>query len=567
MLKVADFSRASSATSNAQQPDSDEDSEPELYCLPQGNQINRPSQYPNLPRLGEEKALVGPTDHTTGEVKIAFRSRIDQTAEGIQPIQNISGDRFKLDVQEAAAMEDLGLPTGFRFGATPGRQDKTKKKTFYCQICLLELNSEDTMKSHVAGVKHMKKKQMLNLQKGENGEETPSVIPIPNPLPTKVKIPIRLHNKIRESREPVIGLDYVREFIPESDPEMEPYYRCEICGSQGIANGMFSHLMGLKHRQMVIERHFDDGHHIGLNQMECLKIATKLAENNCNLGEKIRCFYSDLDYPWPPEKAPWARERGGSGIAPPGAVQNFGRDDVKGGIVLGPGPPALTTKTVLTGSLPAPAAIPPPRTKENASRYLAVAQRLVQLVVDAGVLSGPDLSLYQAQVLTLSQRLAISETFTDRDPVLGRPANPSPQPGPSSMRLPESALSQGTSSEHRVDSPQPGPSQGWANRNSGSPSLLTRCRESRSPPSDGRGVRDRSRSPDKRLMGASSYSPELRAEIMREVLEERMAPSQVAKKYSMSPHAIRDWIKKSGQSLPKTYNKKQDYNRDNSSQL
>ncbi len=45
----------------------------------------------------------------------------------------------------------VGLPSGFRIGAVPGRHDKAKKMTFYCQICLIELNSEDTMKSHVKG--------------------------------------------------------------------------------------------------------------------------------------------------------------------------------------------------------------------------------------------------------------------------------------------------------------------------------------------------------------------------------------------------------------------------------
>ena len=38
-----------------------------------------------------------------------------------------------------------------------GKQKKGDKKTYYCEICMIELNSEDTMNSHVKGVKHMKK--------------------------------------------------------------------------------------------------------------------------------------------------------------------------------------------------------------------------------------------------------------------------------------------------------------------------------------------------------------------------------------------------------------------------
>ena len=62
----------------------------------------------------------------------------------------------------------------------------------------------------------------------------PRVIPIPNPENTKKKVPVRLHEKIKETKEPVVGLDYVQEYIAVSDPEMEPHYECELCGSKVI---------------------------------------------------------------------------------------------------------------------------------------------------------------------------------------------------------------------------------------------------------------------------------------------------------------------------------------------
>jgi hypothetical protein len=46
------------------------------------------------------------------------------------------------------------------------------------------------------------------------------------------------------------------------------------------------------------------------------------------------------------------------------------------------------------------------------------------------------------------------------------------------------------------------------------------------------------------------------------VLEDLISPTDVAKKYNISPHSIRDWIKKTGQALPKSYKKPADYNRD-----
>ena len=83
-------------------------------------------------------------------------------------------DGYGVDNKALAQMESLGLPTGFSFsqatpamGPVPEKQKKGDKKTFYCQICLIELNSLDTMKSHVSGVKHMKKKLQLQQQREE----------------------------------------------------------------------------------------------------------------------------------------------------------------------------------------------------------------------------------------------------------------------------------------------------------------------------------------------------------------------------------------------------------------
>ena len=59
----------------------------------------------------------------------------------------------------------------------------------------------------------MKKKQASDEQR-LIGMSAPvqAVIPIPNPAPTKVKIPIRLHNRIRETREPVVGLGKMKPY-------------------------------------------------------------------------------------------------------------------------------------------------------------------------------------------------------------------------------------------------------------------------------------------------------------------------------------------------------------------
>ena len=81
---------------------------------------------------------------------------------------------YAVDNQALAQMESLGLPTGFSLSkATPVRDTglKTKKKggkkSYYCNTCMTDLNSEDTMTSHLTGVKHMKKQIQVNQQTEE----------------------------------------------------------------------------------------------------------------------------------------------------------------------------------------------------------------------------------------------------------------------------------------------------------------------------------------------------------------------------------------------------------------
>ena len=41
-------------------------------------------------------------------------------------------------------------------------------------------------------------------------------------------MPVRLHEKILECEEPVVGLDFVTELLPESDPEVYFLYVCAV---------------------------------------------------------------------------------------------------------------------------------------------------------------------------------------------------------------------------------------------------------------------------------------------------------------------------------------------------
>ena len=103
-------------------------------------------QYAEVPRMKDEKPWFGPTDRD-GSIKVKYPS--------------ING--YGVDSDQLQQMEKMGLPTGFTFGQTqPERQRKGDKKSFYCEICLVELNSLETMKSHVAGVSIGNWSNMIN---------------------------------------------------------------------------------------------------------------------------------------------------------------------------------------------------------------------------------------------------------------------------------------------------------------------------------------------------------------------------------------------------------------------
>ena len=67
-----------------------------------------------------------------------------------------------------------------------------------------------------------------------------------------------MEEKLRESRESIVGLEYISEVIAVSNAEVEPYYECTSCGTQGEANGMYNHLVGKNHRERFIEKKFPD---------------------------------------------------------------------------------------------------------------------------------------------------------------------------------------------------------------------------------------------------------------------------------------------------------------------
>jgi len=365
-LKLAAFAKDINPSDSIQREGSEDDDVEMVEPKPSGSSME-PRQVPSadfshLPKIENNSYYTGPVG-SDGSIQVRYRSQIDG---------------YNTNVNELQTMENVGLPTGFSFSST--YREKTKKgdkKTFYCDVCLIELNSEDTMKSHISGVKHQKKAAVQTQNAEMRGEKFLAVRPIPNPEPTKRKVPIRLHEKIKEAKDPVIGLAHVVEYIAVSDSEMDPHYECNLCGSKGIANGMFSHIMGHKHRQQVMMTdNPNDERYLDRSQKECLRYAAKNAENNLKLSEAIKSIRSDEEYPWPPGKAPWSIEQGGTGVAPERAKENAGKNNH-----FEPKASAVSIKQE-AGGLPGPEGLREPRTREDAERYFLLAERLLQLATD-----------------------------------------------------------------------------------------------------------------------------------------------------------------------------------------
>ena len=93
--------------------------------------------------------------------------------DGIRANNGFGGgdDEFGGYMDDVAAREmaAYGLPTSFSMNRnspaatsiaeSSSNTRKGEKKTFYCELCLVELNSEDTMISHKNGMKHLKKER------------------------------------------------------------------------------------------------------------------------------------------------------------------------------------------------------------------------------------------------------------------------------------------------------------------------------------------------------------------------------------------------------------------------
>lgn len=113
-------------------------------------------------------------------------------------------------------LDTVVIPREFHYGEQT-IQKKGVKATYWCDVCYVELSSHETMKSHSNGAKHQKKVLALKkewedkVRRGEKSpdEPLPGIRQVPNPESLKIKIPIRLHERVRDASEPVVGLAFI----------------------------------------------------------------------------------------------------------------------------------------------------------------------------------------------------------------------------------------------------------------------------------------------------------------------------------------------------------------------
>ena len=70
------------------------------------------------------------------------------------------------------------------------------------------------------------------------------------------KIPVRLHAKLLEVKQPIVGLKFITEIRAISDIEAEPFYECKLCNNQGEAHGMVNHVVGRNHREKFLTQKY-----------------------------------------------------------------------------------------------------------------------------------------------------------------------------------------------------------------------------------------------------------------------------------------------------------------------
>ncbi len=174
---------------------------------------------------------------------------------------------------------------------------KDYKNPFMCKVCQIDCNSDTALSAHLVGKNHKKKLRQLGLQPSDH----------PQGLERNLKVSkfLYLSQKIqKEFYEPVLGLQYVEEFLTETDRDQnEPRYTCNLCSVTGEIEPFWSHIIGSRHRSKYMEMVLK----LKVNKDEVLDMAYEVEKRegkNINLIKRTVC---DEKYPMPMSQR-WKKE-------------------------------------------------------------------------------------------------------------------------------------------------------------------------------------------------------------------------------------------------------------------
>jgi len=210
-------------------------------------------------------------------------------------------EETKPDQNSTMWAKDVPLDVLCDIGSTPKKLKVQRVSSYFCEVCNIDLNSQVTYDTHIAGVKHLKKERNLKQLSDVSAEEV-VVKPISAKRQKKGVTTSNIRKLIEETADPIVGLQYLKEVFPKSGAgEHEAMYKCDLCCSTGPCASSFSHIVGFKHKEKYLTMKYNL---INLDKNQINIEAKAIEDKEGKQLDVIKTIFSDTEYPWPPGKKP-----------------------------------------------------------------------------------------------------------------------------------------------------------------------------------------------------------------------------------------------------------------------
>ncbi|KAL7646990.1 UNVERIFIED_CONTAM: hypothetical protein RMT77_002247 [Armadillidium vulgare] len=121
--------------------------------------------------------------------------------------------------------------------------DLSNRMCFSCDVCHKEMNNVKSLVEHSISGSHLKSKDLIHGNYVRSLPQRSSYV-----SPRSSENPLLW--KIKDSAVKIIGLQYVEAY---DDGRGRFYYKCNLCGAHGKADGLYYHLIGDKHTDKYIK--------------------------------------------------------------------------------------------------------------------------------------------------------------------------------------------------------------------------------------------------------------------------------------------------------------------------